>query len=78
MVTSQPLLDVCFSSFQEERKGQGGRELLSKAGFSFGNLAHPPTTFKEFQVEFKNIWHLDHHSGEGNAFQVPRKLLSQI
>ena len=32
------MLDLCLGSFQEERKGQGGRGLLSKAGFSSGRL----------------------------------------
>lgn len=36
-------------SFQEEREGQAGRELLSKASFSSGNVAHLP--LKEFQVK---------------------------
>ena len=33
------MLDLCLGSFQEEREGQGGRGLLSKAGFSSGRLA---------------------------------------
>lgn len=44
MVTRPPfsLLDVCFGSFREEEEGQGGKELLSKAGFGFGNLLAYP------------------------------------